>query len=169
MSGLATLRSTKCPGLIFFNRTFLSRHFIVLAWYLLMFSTAWSLVPSTVFFCYVIISLSSAEVVVLIDPALASSGVIASSPNNNLNGVKHVDLDVVVLWLHTTLINSSGHFPLGWLKNIKPGHLVLRRVANPDTVGKLQLKWEGPFLFLSSSRPGSYRLKDMDGNDIPKS
>jgi hypothetical protein len=32
------------------------------------------------------------------------------------------------------------------LKNIKPGHLVLRRVANPDTVGKLQLKWEGPFL-----------------------
>jgi hypothetical protein len=31
------------------------------------------------------------------------------------------------------------------LKNIKLGHLVLRRVANPGTVGKLQLKWEGPF------------------------
>jgi hypothetical protein len=55
------------------------------------------------------------------------------------------------------------------LKNIKPGHLVLRRVANPDTVGKLHLKWEGPFLVVSSSRPGSYRLKDMDGNDIPRS
>jgi hypothetical protein len=55
------------------------------------------------------------------------------------------------------------------LKNIKPGHLVLRRVANPDTVGKLQLKWEGPFLVVSSSRPGSYRLKDMDGNNIPRS
>jgi hypothetical protein len=55
------------------------------------------------------------------------------------------------------------------LKNIKPGHLVLRRVANLDTVGKLQLKWEGPFLVVSSSRPGSYRLKDMDGNDIPRS
>jgi hypothetical protein len=55
------------------------------------------------------------------------------------------------------------------LKNIKQGHLVLRRVANPDTVGKLQLKWEGPFLVVSSSRPGSYRLKDMDGNDIPRS
>jgi hypothetical protein len=55
------------------------------------------------------------------------------------------------------------------LKNIKPGHLVLRRVANPDTVGKLQLKWEGPFLVVSSSRLGSYRLKDMDGNDIPRS
>jgi hypothetical protein len=56
-----------------------------------------------------------------------------------------------------------------WLKNIKLGHLVLRRVANPDTVGKLQLKWEGPILVISSSRPGSYRLKDMDGNDIPRS
>jgi hypothetical protein len=55
------------------------------------------------------------------------------------------------------------------LKNIEPGHLVLRRVANPETVGKLQLKWEGPFLVVSSSRPGSYRLKDMDGNDIPMS
>jgi hypothetical protein len=55
------------------------------------------------------------------------------------------------------------------LKNMKPGHLVLRRVANPNTVGKLQLKWEGPFLVVSSSRPGSYRLKDMDGNDIPRS
>jgi hypothetical protein len=55
------------------------------------------------------------------------------------------------------------------LKNIKPGHLVLRRVANPDTVGKLQLKWERPFLVVSSSRLGSYRLKDMDGNDISRS
>jgi hypothetical protein len=55
------------------------------------------------------------------------------------------------------------------LKNIKLGHLVLRRVANLDTVGKLQLKWEGPFLVVSSSRPGSYRLKDMDNNNIPRS
>jgi hypothetical protein len=46
---------------------------------------------------------------------------------------------------------------------------VLWRVANPDTVGKLQLKWEGLFLVVYSSRPGSYRLKDMDGNDIPRS
>jgi hypothetical protein len=56
-----------------------------------------------------------------------------------------------------------------WLKNIKLGHLVLRRVANPNKVGKLQLKWEGPFLVVSSSRPNSYRLKDMDDNDIPRS
>jgi hypothetical protein len=55
------------------------------------------------------------------------------------------------------------------LKNIKLGHLVLRRIANLETVGKLQLKWEGPFLVVSSSRPGSYRLNDMDDNDISRS
>jgi hypothetical protein len=55
------------------------------------------------------------------------------------------------------------------IKNIKPGHLVLWRVANPNTVGKLHLKWEGPFLVISSSRLGSYRLKHLDGNDIPRS
>jgi hypothetical protein len=46
---------------------------------------------------------------------------------------------------------------------------VLQKVANPDTLGKLQLKWEGPFLVVSSSRLGSYWLKDMDNNDIPRS
>jgi hypothetical protein len=55
------------------------------------------------------------------------------------------------------------------VKNIKPSHLVLRRIANPGTVGKLQLKWEGPFLVISSSRSGSNRMKDTDGNDIPRS
>jgi hypothetical protein len=61
-------------------------------------------------------SSSSVEAKVLIDPLLASSGVIASSPNRSLNRVKPVDLETTVLWFHTTFINSSGHFPLGWLK-----------------------------------------------------
>jgi hypothetical protein len=54
------------------------------------------------------------------------------------------------------------------LKSIAPGHLVLRRVSNLDTIGKLQVKWEGPFLVSASSRPSSLRLKDMEGNDIPR-
>jgi hypothetical protein len=49
------------------------------------------------------------------------------------------------------------------------GHLVLRRVANPDTTGKLQTKWEGPFLVAASNRLGSYRLKYMEGNEILRS
>jgi hypothetical protein len=56
---------------------------------------------------------SSVEAKVLIEPVLASSGVIALSPNRSLNGVNPVDLDIVVLWFETTFINSSGHFPLG--------------------------------------------------------
>jgi hypothetical protein len=59
----------------------------------------------TPFYCFglvfidVLHSLKSVEAAVLIDPALASSGVIASSPNNSLKGVNPVDLDMVVLWL----------------------------------------------------------------------
>jgi hypothetical protein len=40
------------------------------------------------------------------------------------------------------------------LKNIKAEHLVHQRIANLETIGKLQLKWEGPFLVASSSRLG---------------
>jgi hypothetical protein len=46
---------------------------------------------------------------------------------------------------------------------------VLRRIANLETVGNLQLKWEGPFLIASSLRTGSYKLRDMEGNDITRS
>jgi hypothetical protein len=59
---------------------------------------------------------SSAEAKVLIEPLLASYSVIASSPNRSLNAVKLVDLETAMLWFHTTFINSSSHFPLGWLK-----------------------------------------------------
>jgi hypothetical protein len=61
-------------------------------------------------------SSSSAKAMILIEPVLASSGVIASSPNKSSNGVNHVDLETTVLWFHTTFTNSSGHFPFGRLK-----------------------------------------------------
>jgi hypothetical protein len=63
------------------------------------------------------VSSSSAEARVLIDTVFASSGVIASYPNRSLNGMKPVDLETVVLWFHTTFINSSDHFPFGRLKS----------------------------------------------------
>jgi hypothetical protein len=56
---------------------------------------------------------SSVEAKVLIEPVLASSGVIASSPNKSLNGVNPVDLETTVVWFHTTFISSSIHFPFG--------------------------------------------------------
>jgi hypothetical protein len=76
-------------------------------------SMARSLVPSMVSFVIWQSASSSVEALVLIDHVLASSRVIASSPNQSLNGVKPVDPETAVLWFHTTFINSSGHFPLG--------------------------------------------------------
>jgi hypothetical protein len=99
--------------MVFFNFTLQSRHLIVSAWYLLMWSTAWSLVPSMVSFVILQPSSSSVKAKVLMEPLLASSGVIASSPNRSLNGVNPVDLETTMLWFHTTFISSSGHFPLG--------------------------------------------------------
>jgi hypothetical protein len=55
------------------------------------------MVPYIVSFVILQASLSSAEARVLIELVLASSGVIASSPNKSLNGVKHVDLETTVL------------------------------------------------------------------------
>jgi hypothetical protein len=82
----------------------------------------------------------SAEARVLIDPVLASSGVIASSPNKSLNGVNPVDLETTVLWFHTTYTNSSGHFPFGRLKIdfiIPVMIIVLARSSNPLDFGCL--------------------------------
>jgi hypothetical protein len=99
VSGLATLRSTKCPGLIFFNLPFLSHHLIVSAWYLLIWSIAWSLTPSIASFIILQASSPSVEARVLIDPVLASFGVLASSPNKSLNGVNPVDLETTVFMI----------------------------------------------------------------------
>jgi hypothetical protein len=54
----------------------------------------------------------------------------------------------------------------------------LQAVENINKYQAKTIKWRDrkvrlnnikPFLVVSSSRPGSYRLKDMDGNDIPRS
>jgi hypothetical protein len=112
-----------------------------------------------------------------ITPEEAKTGPIRTTASTEDEADYHVAKDTIegVRLQAVENINKYQAETIKWrdrkvrLKNIKPGHLVLQRVANPDTVGKLQLKWEGPFLVVSSSRPGSYRLKDMDVNDIPRS
>ena len=51
-------------------------------------------------------------------------------------------------------------------KSIEVGDWVLKRKPNVETSGKLQPKWEGPFLVIKSNRPGSYRLFDAEGNEL---
>jgi hypothetical protein len=112
----------------------------------------------------------------VITPEEAKAGSIRTTASGEVEADYHVAKDTIegTRLQAVENINKYQAETIKWrnrkvrLKNIKLGHLVLRRVANPDTVGKLQLKWEGPFLVVSSSRPGSYRLKDTDGNDIPR-
>jgi hypothetical protein len=112
-----------------------------------------------------------------ITPEEAKTGSIRTTTSTEDEADYHVTKDTIEGFRLQAMenINKYQTETIKWcdrkvrLKNIKPGHLVLQRVANPDTVGKLQLKWEGPFLVVSSSRPGSYRLKDMDDNDITRS
>nr|AAP44597.1 putative polyprotein [Oryza sativa Japonica Group] len=49
-----------------------------------------------------------------------------------------------------------------------PGHLVLRKKANP-VVGKLESKWEGPYLIKRKSRTGSFRLATLEGEEFDHS
>jgi len=51
-------------------------------------------------------------------------------------------------------------------KGITVGDWVLKRKPNAETSGKLQPKWEGPFLVIKSNRPGSYHLSDAEGNEL---
>ncbi|KAG8052583.1 hypothetical protein GUJ93_ZPchr0001g29872 [Zizania palustris] len=45
------------------------------------------------------------------------------------------------------------------LNELKPGHLVLRSIIAP---GKLENKWEGPYIILRSGCPGSFKLANLE-------
>ena len=49
------------------------------------------------------------------------------------------------------------------------GDLVLRKKQKTDGMHKLSSPWEGPFIIKAVTRPGSYRLYDMDERDVPNS
>jgi len=54
-------------------------------------------------------------------------------------------------------------------KDIMEGDWVLKRKPNAETIGKLQSKWDGPYIVLYSNRPGSYHLADLEGNELQHS
>ena len=49
------------------------------------------------------------------------------------------------------------------------GDLVLRRKQKTEGMHKLSFPWEGPYVVKEVTRPGSYRLCDLDGIDVPNS
>ena len=49
------------------------------------------------------------------------------------------------------------------------GDLVLRRKQKTEGLHKLSSPWEGPYVVKEVTRPGSYRLCDLDGINVPNS
>ena len=49
------------------------------------------------------------------------------------------------------------------------GDLVLCRKQKTERLHKLSSPWEGPYVVKGITRPGSYRLCDLDGLDVPNS
>jgi hypothetical protein len=54
-------------------------------------------------------------------------------------------------------------------REIKEGDLVLRCIPKGKMKGKLNSKWEGPFLVMEMSRPKACRLQTLEGVDDPYS
>ena len=54
-------------------------------------------------------------------------------------------------------------------KNISVGDWVLKRKPNAENAGKMEPKWDGPYLVISSKRPGSYHLAASEGNELSHS
>ena len=52
-------------------------------------------------------------------------------------------------------------------KPIRDGDLVLRRKPNAANAGKLQPKWEGPYMAKSARRPWPFFLTDSEGKTTP--
>src|SRR6185503_1502256 len=49
------------------------------------------------------------------------------------------------------------------------GDLVLRRIQDETGLHKLNSRWDGPFIVIKVTRPGSYRITDADSNEVPNS
>ena len=52
-------------------------------------------------------------------------------------------------------------------RSFNVGDLVLRRIQDETELHKLNSKWEGPFIISKVTRPESYRITDVDGNEVP--
>jgi len=54
-------------------------------------------------------------------------------------------------------------------KTLNEGDLVLLRSPRTENTGKLEPKWQGPYIIAEKTRPGSFRLTDAEGNTLPHS
>ena len=51
-------------------------------------------------------------------------------------------------------------------RNIALGDLVLKRATNQAAIGKLDSKWEGPYVVTGTTRAGTYRIATPEGDQL---
>ena len=54
-------------------------------------------------------------------------------------------------------------------RSFNVGDLVLHRIQDETGLHKLNSRREGPFIVTKVTRPGSYKITDADGNEVPNS
>ncbi|KAL0403666.1 UNVERIFIED_CONTAM: Retrovirus-related Pol polyprotein from transposon gypsy [Sesamum radiatum] len=74
---------------------------------------------------------------------------------------------------YAKILHHKGLMMRSYNRKIKPrsfqvGDLVLKKVEVSKHVGKLDPGWEGPFKVIEIRKPGTYKLQDMEGRDLPR-
>ncbi|KAL0434858.1 UNVERIFIED_CONTAM: hypothetical protein Sradi_0193700 [Sesamum radiatum] len=74
---------------------------------------------------------------------------------------------------YTKILHHKGLMMRNYNRRIKPrcfhvGDLVLKKVEVSKHVGKLDPGWEGSFKVIKINKPGTYKLQDMEGKDLPR-
>lgn len=52
------------------------------------------------------------------------------------------------------------------IRSHAPGDMVLQRATNHDAIGKLESKWEGPYIITGTTRANSFRIAMPEGNQL---
>ena len=65
----------------------------------------------------------------------------------------------------TQMWKDKGTLP----KKLKIGDWVLIRTPRTEQRGKLESKWDGPYIIHANARPGAYRLTDIEGRQLQHS
>jgi hypothetical protein len=78
-------------------------------------------------------------------------------------------LNIVIQSARYQQILRRYHDKVVWYRSFTVGDLVLRQILTGEGRHKLSPLWEGPFIILEVTQPGSYRLTQMDGTEVGNS
>ncbi|KAL0402212.1 UNVERIFIED_CONTAM: hypothetical protein Slati_4251100 [Sesamum latifolium] len=53
-------------------------------------------------------------------------------------------------------------------RSFQVGDLVMRKAEASGPIGKLDLKWEGPYKVIEIVNAGAYKLQKLDGKNVPR-